>query len=179
VIVVKVGGSLYDHPRLGSGLSDYLTSLAPASVLLVPGGGDMADAVRQLDRIHGLGEETAHWLALRSLDVTAAFLRQVLHSDRQYTILDCFAFAREDDQRLGALPHSWAVTTDSLAARVAHVYGAERLVLLKSVDVPLGTPWEVAAELGWVDAHFPKVAAELRCPIHVINFRRVLETATG
>lgn len=74
------------------------------------------------------------------------------------------------------MPHSWDVTTDSIAARVALVHGAERLVLLKSVDVPSGTPWEEAAARGWVDAHFPKVAAELTCPIEVVNFRRVLDS---
>ena len=68
--VVKVGGSLFDHPKLGAGLRAYLESLAPAEVLLVPGGGGVADAVRELDRVHALGGEAAHWLALRSLGVT-------------------------------------------------------------------------------------------------------------
>jgi 5-(aminomethyl)-3-furanmethanol phosphate kinase len=68
------------------------------------------------------------------------------------------------------------VTSDSIAARAAVVYEAERLVLLKSVDVPAGTTWEVAAERGWVDRHFPQVVAELACPVEVVNFRRVLES---
>ena len=45
MIVVKVGGSLFDHPRLASGLRAYLHSLAPQEVLLVPGGGPFAEAV--------------------------------------------------------------------------------------------------------------------------------------
>ena len=48
MIVVKVGGSLFDHPRLGPGLRAYLDSLAPADVLLVPGGGPVAGAVREV-----------------------------------------------------------------------------------------------------------------------------------
>ena len=78
--------------------------------------------------------------------------------------------------RPGALPHTWAVTTDSIAARAAVVYGAERLVLLKSVDVPAGTTWEVAAERGWVDRHFPHVIANAPFPVEVVNFRRVLDS---
>ncbi len=74
MIVVKVGGSLFDSPRLGPALRAYLDALAPADVLLVPGGGPVADAVRELDRTHGLGEEAAHWLALRSLGVTKELL---------------------------------------------------------------------------------------------------------
>ena len=38
MIVVKIGGSLFDHPRLGAGLC-HLDALAPSDVLLVPGGG--------------------------------------------------------------------------------------------------------------------------------------------
>ncbi|HEY1188734.1 MAG TPA: hypothetical protein VGE74_13855, partial [Gemmata sp.] len=60
MIVVKVGGSLYDSPALGPALRAFVASLAPAEVLLVPGGGAAADAVRALDRTHALGEEAAH-----------------------------------------------------------------------------------------------------------------------
>ena len=165
MIVVKVGGSLFDSPTLGPTLRAYLKSLAPADVLLVAGGGPVADAVRELDRTHALGEEAAHWLALRSLSVTADLLRTLAGSSLH--ILDCFAFAEHDE----TLPHTWSVTTDSIAARAAAVYRAERLVLLKSVEIPPGTPWETAAANGWVDARFPRIAETLACPIEAINFR--------
>src|SRR5439155_8942930 len=78
MIVVKVGGSLFDHPALGPGLREFVESLAPKEVLLVPGGGPVADAVRELDRVHGLGEEASHWLALRGLSVTAGMMESLL-----------------------------------------------------------------------------------------------------
>ena len=168
MLVVKVGGSLFDHPRLGPGLRAYLDSLAPAEVVLVPGGGDIVEAVRKLDRIHGLGEESSHELALRAMEITGEFLERLLgDASPRITIrgLD-----------LGALPHSWDVTADSIAARVAVVRGAERLVLLKSVDVPAGTPWEEATARGWVDPHFPRVVADAAFPVEVVNFRRVLDS---
>jgi aspartokinase-like uncharacterized kinase len=190
VIVVKVGGSLFDHPALGAGLRAYVASLTPAEVLLVPGGGPVADAVRELDRVHALGEEASHWLALRSLSVTADLLKELLaredgraepgrSQDDRLRLLDPFAFALEDESRPGALPHSWSVTTDSIAARAAVVFRAGRLVLLKSVDVPPDTPWPEAAAKGWVDAHFPRVAAALDCPVEVMNFRQMLNFASG
>lgn len=177
MIVVKVGGSLYDHPRLGPGLRDYLEALAPAEVLLVPGGGDLADAVRRLDAVHRLGEAPSHWLALRSLGVTAAFLRHLLPPDPRVTVLDASAFATEDEGRPGSLPHTWDVTSDSVAARVAVVRKAERLVLLKSVDVPAGVPWTEAAARGWVDRYFPVAVAQAAFPVEVLNFRRMLGPA--
>jgi aspartokinase-like uncharacterized kinase len=172
VIVVKVGGSLFDSPALGPALRAYLAALAPQPVLLVAGGGAVADAVRAFDQTHALGEAPAHWLALASLDVTAGLLERLVGGRSR--VLNCLAFAREDDSRPGALPHTWSVTTDSIAARAAEVFGASRLVLLKSVDVQPGLSHEEAAERGFVDAYFPTVAARLAYPVEFHNFRRDL-----
>ena len=171
MIVVKVGGSLFDHPGLGPGLRAFVAELAPP-VLLVAGGGDFADAVRTLDRVHALGEERAHRLALRSLAVTGALLEALaLRCASRPHVLDCHQFARDDD----ALPHTWAVTTDSIAARAAVVYGAARLILLKSIDIPSGMSWDAAAASGWVDAHFPNVVAGAAFAVEAVNFRRWLD----
>ena len=194
MLVVKVGGSLYHHPRLGPGLREYLGTLAPSSVLIVPGGGEFADAVRKLDVIHGLGEERAHWLALTSLWAAAAFLRILLpgsecesHPDAarfdslplgSIRILDSHMFCQFHASAPDHLPPSWDVTSDSIASRAAIVYRATRLILLKSVDVPPNTSWSHAAEQGWVDRHFPHLALDLRIPVEVINFRRWLDDNT-
>jgi hypothetical protein len=178
VIVVKVGGSLFDHPHLGAGLHAYLEALAPRAVLLVPGGGDLTEAVRKLDRLHGLGQEAAHRLALQTMTVTAAFLAQVGHCadlTGRVRILDAHTFAEEDEGKPGALPHTWAVTADSIAARVAVLHQAERLILLKSIAMPLGSTWAEAAERGWVDRHFPNVVAGVDFPIEVVNFWHYLD----
>src|SRR5262245_40258341 len=71
---VKVGGSLFDLPDLGPRLCRWLKDNAPREVLLVPGGGPAANAIRTLDRTHALGEEASHWLALRALAINAALL---------------------------------------------------------------------------------------------------------
>jgi 5-(aminomethyl)-3-furanmethanol phosphate kinase len=177
MIVVKVGGSLFDHPKLGSGLRAFLKSLTPSRVLLVPGGGSVAEAVRDLDRIYALGEYASHWLALRAMDVMGGVLHALVN-DPSITVLDSFAFARDDGLRPGSLPHSWDVTSDSIAARAAMVFGAARLLLLKSVDVPKGTTWEEAAQRGWVDAHFPCVMEGVTFVVEIVNFRQVLESVS-
>jgi aspartokinase-like uncharacterized kinase len=179
VIVVKVGGSLFDHPRLGPGLAAYLDSLAPAKVVLVPGGGRVVDAVRELDRVHGLGDDMAHTLAVWALGIAAEFLTHAVARRPRVTVLDCYRFVVDDESRPGRLPHSWDVTSDSIAARAAVVDEAERLVLLKSVDVPPGTSWDEAAKRGWVDPYFAKVVAGAPFPVEVVNFRRVLDSLPG
>src|SRR6516225_2877287 len=142
-LVVKVGGSLFDLPDLGPRLRRWLAAQPPGERLLVPGGGALADVVRALDGWHGLGEEAAHWLALRALAVNAHFLAALLDGVRVVegprpgvglAVLDAHAFARADEGRPGSLPHRWEATSDSVAARAAELAGAE-LVLLKSVTL--------------------------------------------
>ena len=181
-LVVKVSGSLYDLPDLGARLRCWLAAQAARSVLLVPGGGALADAVRELDATHGLGEEAAHWLALRALTVAAQFLADLLpssvivsHPDEwrhdTVAVLDAHAFAVADEGRAGALPHGWAVTSDSVAARVAKVAQVRRLVLLKSVTIPKIVDWHEAAMRGWVDEFFAAAVID-ELQVQTVNLRK-------
>ena len=183
--VIKVGGSLFELPDLGPRLRNWLAERSAGEVILVPGGGPAADVVRRYDRLHGLGEEVAHWLALSALTLNARFLAALLphaavvpHPEacaalwlqEQIPILDAYAFARADDGQPGCLPHSWMVTSDSLAARVAHVAGAGELILLKSVALPTDLDWIEAGKRGLVDDHFA-TAVGSSLPVRFIHFR--------
>lgn len=176
MIVVKVGGSLYDWPGLGPALRAVVAALDPAPVLLVPGGGDFADAVRKLHGVHGFTEEQSHWLAIDSLWPAAGFLRRLLNvslttspkggADR-VSVLDLTTHCHSDP----SLPHCWEVTTDSLAARVAARARADRLILLKSVAVPPDIPWDEAAARGWVDGYFTRALAGFGGRVEAVNLR--------
>jgi 5-(aminomethyl)-3-furanmethanol phosphate kinase len=169
-LVVKIGGSLFDWPQLGPTLARWLREHAPRETLLVPGGGPFAEPVRRLAETHRLDDETSHWLALRSMTLSAAFLRTLL-GQNEWTILDALAFCRADDRQPGALPHNWSVTSDSVAARAAEVRSAE-LVLLKSADAPPGNiaAWAAA---GYVDAYFPTIVERTKLTVRAINLRAV------
>jgi aspartokinase-like uncharacterized kinase len=182
--VVKVGGSLYDLPDLRSRLSHWLSEQTDGRYLLVPGGGATADVARRFDALHSLGEEVAHWLALRGLAVNAAFLGELLQgkpvvehprdTPPGVAILDPFAFAVLDERQSPArcLPHTWAATSDAVAARAAVVGGADRLVLLKSVTLPQGMEWAEAGRRGFVDPVFVGVIHEVpRLAVQVVNLR--------
>jgi aspartokinase-like uncharacterized kinase len=183
--VIKVGGSLFDLPDLGPRLRNWLAERPSGEVILVPGGGPAADVVRQYDRLHTLGEERAHWLALSALTLNAHFLASLLPCavivpDAQalatewlqgkIPILDPYAFAHADEGQLGCLPHCWTVTSDSLAARVARVAEAGELILLKSVSLPAGMDWTEAGKRGLVDAYFAEAAGRSQS-VRFINFR--------
>jgi aspartokinase-like uncharacterized kinase len=186
-MIVKVGGSLHDLPDLGRRLRAWLDQ-QPPRLVLIPGGGPAADWIRDLDACHHLSDERSHWLALRALTLAAHVLaarlpdsiviEEIADSERawkagQIPILDPYAFARADERQPDHLEHSWAVTSDSLAARIAMVAGAAQLVLLKSCSVSEPADWVAAARQGFVDAALPSVLAKASFPLHVtaINFR--------
>ncbi len=178
--VVKVGGSLLDYASLVDALTQWLFQQPPARNLLISGGGAWADEVRRLHRSRRISAESAHWLAIRAMRLTGWMLAQWLpHSEfcaeldplpnpfphaaeRIPRILDVEHFLRHIEPQLPGhpLPVGWHVTSDSIAARLAAVTGAEELVLLKSTGPPQ-TVLEQAATAGEVDRYFPVAAAGL------------------
>lgn len=127
-IVIKVGGSLYNR------VPDLVPVLVAAGrpLVIVPGGGRFADAVRKIR----VDDDSAHWMAIASMDqygwyiasqgiATTALLRE---PDRPVVFLPYCSMRQSDP-----LPHSWDVTSDTIAAWAADFLGLD-LVLLKSVD---------------------------------------------
>ncbi len=188
--VVKVGGSLIADRRLASRLIHWLDAQTPWPTLLIVGGGALADGVRALDARHGLPAAIAHEQAIRAMQVNSFALLQLCnelswlthlpdwqpsHSSVQRVILDPLEGLRNvkslvDD---GALPIGWHVTSDSIAANVAHRLGAAELVLLKSaLPTRRATTMTHAAatNMGYVDPYFATAARKL---VHVraVNFR--------
>ncbi len=175
--LIKVGGSLFDLPDLSERLRHLMKGLNSSKIILFPGGGLSADVVRDLDRIHNIGEESSHWLALKSLSLNAYFLQAILPEfvvspwpevgDK--SILDPYVFARADEKNVDHLPHTWKVTSDSLAARAAILLGAREMLLLKSMSMYEGMTWSEAVLLGLVDAYFPTIAGNIQ--VRVVNVR--------
>jgi 5-(aminomethyl)-3-furanmethanol phosphate kinase len=115
------------------------------SLLIVPGGGEFADRVREVYRRYNLDETTAHSMALLAMDQYGYLLsrlidgstltadlnlaRQTAESGRVAVLLPSALLTHADP-----LPHSWAVTSDTIAAWVAHQVDCRWLVLLKDVD---------------------------------------------
>jgi 5-(aminomethyl)-3-furanmethanol phosphate kinase len=140
--VVKVGGGL----GRGAG-DDALRSLCRVlgelgerhPLLVVPGGAEFADAVRDADRRFGLPATTSHRMAILAMEQFGWLLSDLIPGAERRTDLGAFADGRTTVLQptrlaLDALPASWQVTSDSIAAWVAGQVGADRLVLVKGVD---------------------------------------------
>ncbi len=141
-LVVKIGGGLLRDQGLEGlrrGCAEAIELAARRPVLVVPGGGPFADAVRAVDEQVGFEDATAHELALRAMDQLGVLLGRLLPAaefvadlvaPRALGLLEAArAFAGRAD-----VPASWTVTSDSLAVLAAAAIGADEAILLKSVD---------------------------------------------
>ncbi|TAJ45858.1 uridylate kinase [Methanofollis fontis] len=127
-VVVKVGGSCMD--AAAPVVEEILAAGRPA--LVVPGGGGFADSVRAL----APPDTPAHWMAVCAMEQFGWYLTSFgLPSTRSVTPPDAPAILLPYIPLLEAdpLPHTWEVTSDTIAAWVAGEIGAP-LVLVKSVD---------------------------------------------
>jgi len=143
-VLVKVGGSLYINPKLQNNLASWASLAKEYRVLVVPGGGPFADAVRAADARFGLNDHSAHWMAILAMDQyaylladltpTAALVRDLAAAETACNAgrLAVLAPSRLL-MRLDPLPHGWQVTSDSIAAWLAGYAQIRLLVLLKSM----------------------------------------------
>ncbi len=134
--VLKLGGSLISVSRdLMRALLDLTAE--GYSFLVIPGGGPMADLIRDLFSRYSISQEAAHWMAVLAMEQYAYFLadgtgakltRKIQRSDGVEVLLPYNAL-REDDS---GLCHSWEYTSDSIAALAALRLDAP---LIKATDV--------------------------------------------
>ena len=144
-IVVKIGGGVLAHAdHFDAAIAAIGAAGRNRRLLVVPGGGPFADTVREMGRRIRLSDDAAHWMALLGMDqyahlVAARLAGSVLVTNRheiaaaldapvrQVPVLAPYRWLREADP----LPHSWDVTSDSIAAWVAGQVGARQLILVK------------------------------------------------
>lgn len=182
-VIVKLGGSLL---RSGSPPLRILNRLKGLpQVVLVPGGGVLADAVRDAQPQWGLSDRAAHVMAILAMEQMAHAL-----ADLAPDLVPCRTLADLIAPRTAAalwfpasmligapqIPESWDVTSDSLALWLARQTGASRLVLVKAPGAPLppGNLLETSqipalAAAGVVDAAFEGMADGFAGSIVLVN----------
>lgn len=177
ISVIKIGGGLTALPEA---LDRVCAAVGKASrhyrVVVVPGGGPFADAVREFDRRVGLSPDAAHWMAILAMDqyahVLAGRIPGAVLVEEPGGISDAAAPSRVAVlapsrwmRSADVFPHTWEVTSDSIAAFVAGALDAARLVLIKPAEA--GEP---------VDSYFSTVLPT-GMPCLIIGSDRVEELA--
>ena len=140
--VVKIGGSLLGSPELERWL-ELFVKYSDGNIVIVPGGGVFADAVREAQKLTKISDACAHKLAVLALDqfgLLLANLNPLLATAKTECEIDERTWQHRaivwlpshmvlaDD----SIPQSWDVTSDSLAAWLAKKLNAKQLVLVKS-----------------------------------------------
>jgi aspartokinase-like uncharacterized kinase len=198
--VIKLGGSLLDDPDLANRYRRWLRTERPARNVLVPGGGRLVDALRQTDRIHKIEPRLTHELAIDCMGINARLIagllpeaelvtewnglrRRLLHmlpdGKSGTLVFDVTGFMHQVEPRLFGtpLPRGWSVTSDSIAARLAHLLAAGELVLLKAtLPAQEPQPTQVLSDIGYVDEYFPTIARDVR-QLRCVNLRETDEHA--
>jgi aspartokinase-like uncharacterized kinase len=138
-------------------------------VVIVPGGGPFADAVRNLQAEMQFDDTVAHRLAMLAMEQMAECIVDLQKGTKIAHSLDEISDAVMEGQipvwapleMIGedaTIEGTWDATSDSLAARLAELLRA-RLVLLKSVNVKDTSSAEDLAKDGIVDPLFPEIVA--------------------
>jgi aspartokinase-like uncharacterized kinase len=192
--VLKIGGSLSRGQRLAPLCQEIGRLGVRHRLLVVPGGGDFADTVREHYRRYHLNETTAHAMALLAMDQYGWLLgdlipngdvvrdilsaRKTMANGRVPILLPATLLIQADP-----LPHSWQVTSDSIAAWIAGLVCASQLILLKDVDgllsdlsrrdtvevLPAMSVKELMNQRGGVDEYLAVFLASLDLETWVIN----------
>ena len=196
--IIKLGGSLLSLDDLSQRFHSWLESQPPARNLVVVGGGETVEAIRELDAIHRFPAVLTHWVCVDLMSVTASLASELLGlgepiSNGQ-TLRDFLLEANRDrliaciqppayyspaiaERTNCELPESWECTSDSISAWLATSLAADQLVLLKSTENEFGSSGRLSSEQiraladrGAVDPVFPEASKHLK-DVRVVNLR--------
>ena len=133
--VVKIGGSLFP---------DYAIELAKqlnnTNSLIILGGGEFANLIRKYDSTQNFSSEVTHFTAIDCMDIIAKLVNDKVDSTKMAFSIDeineisdegftpifvVSDFLKNEDP----FECSWDVTSDSIAAYVAHIFNANLFIV--------------------------------------------------
>ncbi|MES2636191.1 MAG: uridylate kinase [Pseudomonadota bacterium] len=140
--IVKIGGSLLGSHELERWLAIF-AKFSDGNIIIVPGGGVFADAVRDAQKLSKISDACAHRLAVLAMDqygLLLANMNPLLATARTQLEIDERTWQHRGIVWLpshmvlsdDSIPQSWNVTSDSIAAWLAQKLNAQHLILVKS-----------------------------------------------
>jgi aspartokinase-like uncharacterized kinase len=177
-LVLKLGGSLAESKRLTAILD--LVAQARTPLVIVPGGGAFADAVRAAQAEHGFSDADAHRMALLAMHQTGmmmsalqprlklvetlAGIKRLARGARIPVWLPLKLVTRD-----GRIAADWSTTSDGLAARLAERLGRAPVVLVKSCRIQKSAALATLARDGVVDPTFAAIVERARLDWRVLG----------
>ena len=146
VTVIKLGGSLMRSVELSAWLASIESLATNTNIIIVPGGGEFADKVRETQALCKFDDQYAHRMALLAMSQYGYLLAGInprlqivedidalpLNLSMKMPLLWLPTTLIQDDSEI---PSSWDFTSDSIALWLAIKLAAHRLILVKSKDL--------------------------------------------
>ena len=178
MIIVKLGGSLYNTPKLKCWLTMLDAYAKQQPVIIVPGGGPFANQVRDAQQLHHFNDSYAHHMAILAMAQFGLLIKGITPN--------CQLFYFPTDRAASPkglsvwLPnkallsqteimHSWTVTSDSLALWLADKLNAEQLILVKQNHDSGNRSITELSKLDVLDAGFQHLFSQITVPSKIVD----------
>lgn len=160
----KIGGRvLEDFGNINSTISQlsylYEEKLIQ-KIIIIPGGGSVANFIRKVYNELKFTEELAHWMGIVSMSYNGLELgkkfpklkiieeyNELKKLNKTFCIFLPFRFLKENDK----LPHSWDVTSDSITLFLAKELRLDECFLIKDIDGILNKKNKVIREMSTIE----------------------------
>lgn len=175
MIVVKLGGSLYNTPELEAWLSTLASHSDASPIVIVPGGGPFANQVREAQEHHHFNDATAHHMALLAMKQFGLMLIALEAKCQPFTSqkpLPLLSVWLPDDSLLSesTLIPNWDLSSDSIALWLASKLNAKQLLLVKHVDTKTTSITQLTVNQV-IDHHFSHLFKQFPIKTQVIHFQ--------
>lgn len=144
LVVIKIGGSLFDLPDLGGRIGRLMGQLGSVRPVLVAGGGMMVDVLRKWDETFELGDALSHRLSLEAMSLSAQLLAAI-----------CSNVANQSEEKRSCAERMGTVrfVVAREASQVGQIHCEGHLpvfdvarVLLAAAPPPLPESWQVTSD---------------------------------
>ncbi|MGR8999153.1 MAG: amino acid kinase family protein [Gammaproteobacteria bacterium] len=180
MIVIKLGGSLTGSDALLKCLESIEQNYQPGEVVIVPGGGAFADQVRLAQYHWKFDDKTAHSMAILAMQQMAMLFKGLKsHFEIARSVTDIHKQLHQQkiviwspdiiDLDNAGIQATWDITSDSLAAWLAGILSARKLILVKSTIIDAGLSLQELAEQNIVDKAFCDFAVLSSIKINIVN----------
>jgi aspartokinase-like uncharacterized kinase len=177
MVIVKLGGSLYQATELQHWLTALKKLSQQQNIIIVPGGGPFADQVRNAQQLHGFNDSYAHHMAILAMSQFGILLSGLLPNcltfsfPTKHTAADHPLSIWLPDKQLLDQPNlaqNWDITSDSLALWLAQQCRADKLTLIKCHPPEQITSIDNLNKKGFIDNAFSTLLSQHPIPTEVI-----------
>ncbi|MDI3484311.1 MAG: 5-(aminomethyl)-3-furanmethanol phosphate kinase [Methanobacteriaceae archaeon] len=132
--IVKIGGSLFPHHA-----KKLLENLLGEDIMIIAGGGEFANKIREYDHELGFSDTASHEAAILSMDIMGILLADLVKgAEATQTIKEAKKIIKDGKipvllpsrilHYLDPLKHSWQVTSDSIAFYISKLMHTKLLI---------------------------------------------------